>query len=376
MECLHCRQPSATGVYCTTFCRQTELACRRISCDLEGDNVQHVGDFCYRIDHDDDDFPDAITIQQKDGIWKETYTMADTAGMWSLPWDERSQLRVQCFFDAFPVILPQLGDGDAGLVEEIKRRTLVLRQESDMYPFGNPAVWMVNEPPQILKWIGVADEGTITSMLARKPNLSTVKVLDRFAQLEVPVRPSSWETRPPATMSAILMKYYPIQASRTLQKLPASDAKLRTILHLCCAVLVELARIQKAFHSFQHGDLHLGNVFIDSDTPNVALDEIGAPAFPLGRPVLADFGRSTLNYVSTQRQSSHIEPISAWQGRPLPATEDARQLMSSAMLSGGYPTLKALEPFKDRPIVSADATLELARDLWAFTNEHYPATLH
>ena len=364
MECLHCRQPSATGVYCTTFCRQTELACRRISCDLEGDNVQHVGDFCYRIDHDDDDFPDAITIQQKDGEWKETYTRVDTMGMWSLPWDERSQLRVQRFLGAFPVILPQLGDGDDAFVADIKRATLVLRQESNMYPFSNRAVWIVNEPPQILKWTIVAAEGTITSMLARKPNLSTVKVLDVFDRLEHPVGGRA--------MSAILMQYYPTQASQTMAGLPAGDAKLRTILHLCCAVLVELARIQKAFHYFQHGDLHLGNVFIDPDTPNVALDEIDAPAFPLGRPVLADFGRSTLKYVITQKSGSYVRAVTAWPNPPLPPREDAWQLMVAAMTSGRG-ALKALQQFVDRPIVSADATLELVRDLWAFTNEHYPA---
>ena len=369
MECLHCRQASPTGAYCTTFCRQTELACRPISCDPEGDNVQHVGDFCYRIDHDDEYFPVVITIQQKDGEWKETYTRDDTTGMWSLPWDERSQLRVQRFLGAFPVILPQLDDGDDAFVQDIKRATLVLHQESNMYPFGNQAVWMVNEPPQILKWTIGAAEGTITSMLARKPNLSTVKVLDVFERLERPVRPSKWST--PSTMSAILMQYYPIQASATLARWPDGDGKLRTILHLCCAVLVELARIQKAFHYFQHGDLHLGNVFIDPDTPNVALDEIAAPAFPLGRPVLADFGRSTLNYVITQRGGSYLRAVTAWPNPPLPAREDAWQLMSAAMTSGRG-ALKALQQFV-RPIATADATLELARDLWAFTNEHYPA---
>lgn len=364
-SCRHCRLPISAESYCCKICKPTSLHCQRIVCNLEGDNVQHVGDFCYRIERDEDDFPEAITIQQKSAKWKETYTRDDTRGMWSLPWDARSQERVQRFLEAATAILPRIDEYDGSFVEEIGRATFVLIKESDMYPFSTGAVWLVNQPPQILKWMSEMDEGSITDMLARKPNLSTVKVFEVFAALYHPLRKIQ--------MPAIFMKHYPTTGSKALATMPAGDDKMRTILHLCCAVLVELARIQQTFHYFQHGDLHFGNVFIDPDAPNVALDEIGAPPFPLGRPVIGDFGRSTLNYVIKQKRGSSIVPITAWHHRPLPPTEDAERLVFSANLSSQY-AFKSLGQFV-QPIVTADASLELARDLWAFRNEQYP-TIH
>jgi len=357
-SCRHCRQPTLVAPYCTKICERTELFCRRIACGLDGDGVQRVAGFCYRIDRDQDDFADAIVVE-KSGQWKETYTTQDFLGLWSLPWDVGSRARVAHFLEAYPIIAPHMPEDDAFLLQDIKRATLILQQESHMYPYANRAVWWVNDPPQVLKWLPSLEEATITSMLAKQTALCTVQVLDVFPSLVQPSPGSAAVLIRPA----MLMPVYPAVASQLIGQLPRDASRRLFILHLCCAALVELAHIQQAYHFFQHGDLHLGNIFIDSKVPSPPLDEIGAPPFPLGCVVLADFGRSTLTYRTARRNNPDVlKTVTAWTGRdPLPATEDAYQLLTSAMGRGGGEGLLALI----RPIVTADATLGLARDVWA-----------